>query len=131
MILMPSAFAAEVEIASPTAPVPEGSAITFTVKESLQGSLFMDGCSPAELEQKVEGRWLTVPLKLCDAPRSASEFDTSLTFSLPTPPRGAGTYRAVVTWGQGCSPARSFVTAGCTTLGSVVSAPFVVSPGSK
>lgn len=127
-----------VTIVAPDTPVHDGEAMPFGVKEAMKGSIFIDGCSPVEIEQKTAGKWLTTAVKVCEPDQGkgrgqvpATAVDGSLNFSIPTPPSGSGTYRAVLTWGTGCSPGFPLATAICTQMGSVTSAPFVVAPPVK
>ncbi len=103
----------------------------FTVRESVEGAVFVDGCSPVEVEQKTTGKWLPTAVKVCDSPVPATRVDGELAFSVPSPSAGSGTYRVLLTWGTDCAVGFPLPTAACKELGSVTSAPFVVAPKSK
>lgn len=127
--LVAAAAAAEpVEVVVPSAPSAEGEAVPFTVRESGDGPLFVDGCSPVEFEQKTGGKWLPLAVKVCDSQVPATRVEGELAFSVPAPSAGSGTYRVILTWGTGCAAEFPLATAVCTDLGSVTSAPFVVAP---
>lgn len=115
-----------VRIEAPTGAVHEGDAVGFTVRESVEGPVFIDGCAPVEVERKNGAAWLPGPGKTCDAPVPATAVDGTVTFSVAAPSVGA--YRALLTWGVGCAAGFPLATANCARLGSVVSGPVVVAP---
>ncbi|MSP54532.1 MAG: hypothetical protein EXR69_02840 [Myxococcales bacterium] len=115
-----------VQIQGPATPPHEGEAIPFTVSETADGPLFIDGCAAVELEQKTVGIWSTKAVKVCETQVPATQFDGGLALSIPAP--DSGTYRALLTWGVGCAPGFPLVTATCTEIGSVTSDPVVVAP---
>jgi hypothetical protein len=120
--------AAPVEVVVPSTPPREGEAVPFTVRESVEGPVFVDGCSPVEVEQKTGGKWLPLAVKVCDSQVPATRVDAELAFSVPGPSPGSGTYRVMLTWGTDCAVGFPLATAVCKDVGSVVSAPFVVAP---
>lgn len=124
----PSAVPADpdVRIEPPAGTVHEGEAVGFTVREAADGPILIDGCAPVEIERKNGAAWLPVPGHTCDTPVPATTVDGTLTFSVAAPSVGA--YRAVLTWGMGCTPGFPLATANCARLGSVVSDPLIVAP---
>lgn len=105
--------------------------MAFGVRETVDGPVFIDGCAPVEIEQKVDGKWMTTAVKVCDTQVPATQVDGDLAFSVRSPPTGSGTYRVIVTWGSGCAAGFPLTTAICRQMGSVTSEAFAVVPKAK
>ncbi len=117
-----AAMASEAVLKAPDTAVAPGDPVSFSF--GLEGTSWLDGCSPVELERQSGSVWVAVARTPCSAGLPATQVDSALVLSVAAP--AEGTYRGVVAFGTGCVPARSFGVAACAKLAFVRSEPFTV-----
>ena len=122
LLMVAGAAAGDAALSAPTSPVAPGEPVSFSFV--LDGTSWLDGCSPVELERQEGEQWVALARRPCTAGPPATAVEGALVLSVPPPE--VGSYRGVVSFGTGCQPARSFAAAACKELGFVRSAPFTV-----
>lgn len=131
LVLLPSALAADPVLTLPGSALVPGASTTVRLIPSVgKGGavtpLFVDGCAPVELERLVEDRWVRVPPAPCTTTRNATRAEGPLSLDVTVPEPGR--YRAVVSWGQGCTTGFPLELSGCTLWGGTEPLRFEVSP---
>ncbi|MFZ5477143.1 MAG: hypothetical protein ACOZNI_10245 [Myxococcota bacterium] len=115
---------AEPRLVAPDAPVTVGEVVPLRIVAVQPGGVRIDGCAPVELERREGDAWKALPTVGCDKAIVATAVEKELTVSVPAPEPGE--YRAVLSWGTGCTPNLPFAVAACAQTGFVRSAPFTV-----
>lgn len=111
-------------LTAPTSAPEAGQSLSFALAAPAGSPVVIDGCEPLELERAEGPAWVSVATATCDVPKPATPVADKLTLSVPRPT--PGTYRAVLTFGEGCVDGRPLALAACRQLGVVRSGPVTI-----
>ena len=104
-----------------------GEPINATVANLGGESLFLGGCSVFAWQKRVSGAWVDQgPDKTCVREGLAKELSAGSSLSEELAAKGEGTWRLVVGYATGCSPAQPLSSAGCQADLVAYSDPLVV-----
>ncbi|MEN9785735.1 MAG: hypothetical protein RLZZ299_999 [Pseudomonadota bacterium] len=101
---------------APEGPQRTGELVSFVLEAPDARPVYVDGCTPIDLEVRTSTGWTREPTPSCAGGDLALRVDRALTLSVVIP--RPGTWRASVAWGAGCHPKTPFAYASCSQTGT-------------